>query len=81
MVASEDAMTCPKCKTKIAWFEQPKVRLERREIHDGDNFVCAECKTVSIVENGQLRMMTAGELLKRPAESRAIIEELVKAVK
>jgi hypothetical protein len=74
-------MTCPKCKAKIAWFEQPKVRLERREMREGDNFVCAECKTVSKVENGQLRMMTIGELLKRPDESRAIIEELVKGVK
>ncbi len=69
-------MNCPHCRTLIEWIDQPKVRAEKRAIKDGDNFVCADCGTVSVMESGSLRLMTAAEFLSRGKESREIIHQL-----
>jgi len=69
-------MKCPKCQAEIAWTEQPRPLSERRTLKDGDNFICAECSAVCLVENGALREMTAREFLCKAKASRDIIKDL-----
>lgn len=69
-------MKCPKCQSEIAWTEQPRPLSERRTLKEGDNFICAECTAVCMVENDALREMTAREFLSKAKASRDIIKDL-----
>ena len=69
-------MNCPNCQTEIAWTDQPHPISERRTLEDGDNFICAECSAVCVVQNGGLREMTAKEFLGKAKASRDVIKDL-----
>jgi hypothetical protein len=75
-------MNCPKYQAEIEWMEQPQPIGERRTLREGDNFICAECSAVCIVENAGLREMTAREFLSKAKASRDVIKDLyTKALK
>ena len=64
---------CSNCRSEIEWIEQI-VDQQKRDSRPGDNFICAECSTVSVVTpDNRLRHMTEAELLGRRPASQKII--------